>query len=126
MFDRQPGDNSAANKRLLRPARSEPLLSCPCSPVGSASSGGKIQEMNDRTRATDERRRENGNDRQKERALGQKISSRFVTKILATDIEERRPGVADWTAVGTIERECLVNVVGDGETPSRAKNSPNI
>ncbi len=59
--------------------------------------------MNDRTRAANERRRENGNDRQKERALGQKISSRFVTKILATDIEERRPGVADWTAVGTIE-----------------------
>src|SRR5439155_9628238 len=104
MFDRQPGDNSAANKSRLRPARTEPLLSCPCSPVGSASSGGKIQEMNDRTRAADERRRQNGGDNEKKRDLDQKISPRFVTEILATNVEERRPRTPGGTTVITGDR----------------------
>src|SRR5438132_14064335 len=110
MFDRPPGDNSAANKRRLRPARTEPLLSCPCSPVGSASSGGKIQEMNDCTRAADERRRANGGDVEKERYLDQKISTRLVMEILASDVEEGRLRTPAGTNLLTVERLRLKTV----------------
>src|SRR5438132_13573429 len=104
MLDIPPVDNSEANKLPFMPARTYPLLSCPCSPVGSASSGGKIQEMNDRTRAADERRRKNGGDDEKERDLDQKISPRFGMEIVATDVQERRPRTAGGTTVITVER----------------------
>jgi len=60
--------------------------------------------MNDRTRAADERRRENGGDDKKERDLDQKISPRFGMEIVATDVQERRPRTAGGTTVITVER----------------------
>ena len=46
--------------------------------------------MNDRARAGDECRCENGGDGEKECDFGEKIAPRFVAEIFATDVEERR------------------------------------
>ena len=49
-----------------------------------------MKEMNDRARAGDECRGENGGDGEKERDFREKITPRFVAEIFATDVEERR------------------------------------
>jgi hypothetical protein len=47
-----------------------------------------MKEMNDRARASDECRCENGGDGEKERDFREKITRRFVAEILATNVEE--------------------------------------
>jgi len=49
-----------------------------------------MKEMNDRARAGDECRCENGGDGEKERDFREKITPCFVAEIFATDVEERR------------------------------------
>jgi hypothetical protein len=66
-----------------------------------------MEEMNDRTRAANECRCENGGDGEKECDFGEKIAPSFGTKVFAADVEERRLRTAGGTAVIAIKRESL-------------------
>ena len=60
-------------------------------PVAPDSNGREMQEMNDRTRAANECRCEDGGDGEKECDFGEKIPPRLGAEIFAADVEERRP-----------------------------------
>ena len=63
--------------------------------------------MNDRPRAANECRYENGGDGDKECDFGEKITPRFEAEVFATNVEERRLRTAGGTAVITIKRGTL-------------------
>jgi hypothetical protein len=74
-----------------------------------------MEEVNDRERTADERHCQDCNKGEKERGLGQKIPSRFVTEIFTADVEEGSGRTASGSAMITIQRERLKITVGRGE-----------
>ena len=74
--------------------------------------------MNDRARVAEECGRKNECDSKKECDFDKKTPSRFGTKILATDIEERRLRTAGRAAVIAIEREDLEIAIYNGQSVS--------
>ena len=83
-----------------------------------------MQEMNDRARAADEchsKYRDNG---EKECDLGDKISPRVVTEVVATDVQKRRPRTSSRAAVKAVEREGLKIAIDQRKPDSRIPASP--
>jgi hypothetical protein len=84
-----------------------------------------MKEMNDRARVAEECRSENGGDGEKECDFNEKIASRFGAEVFATDVEERRLGIAGGTAVITIKRRGL-KIAIDNRKPESGSPSTKI
>src|ERR1700720_177256 len=132
MFGRQlGGDNLGANRKRSTSTRNRSSCWSACFRVASNSGGGEMEEMNDRARAADKCRRENGGDGEKKCDFGDKISARFRAEIFATDVEERRLRTAGKTAVIAIRREGLKIAIGDrkpgsGSPSTKIPASPTV